>query len=95
MNYTMKPLDKKYFKIQIFGDILEGFVACITYKGVPLWTTISTNLEDYEFYLVDESKTIGKWYVACKDECGDYYTYGYWNTKEEVEKWLQNPYPVK
>ena len=71
-------LDKNDFTIS--GD-------CICYKSVPLWKTIATTLNKYNFYMVQEELIT----IMCEDDLGDCYTYGNFTTLKECMDWLDNP----
>lgn len=70
----------------------------IEYKGIPLWRTILP-LEKIRIVLPEpsiideEDPNSGKepYTIICIDRFGDFYTYGYWKTLEELKAWLKSP----
>jgi hypothetical protein len=84
------PIDKEHFEIRyVFTPYPH---AAITYKGLPLWETTSPDLEEYKFFLLDESMfNYGFLTLTCRDEHGDLYVYGRWETLEQAQEWLEKP----
>ncbi len=60
----------------------------IYYKQTRLWRTLSTSLQGYSFYLLDESAESNIVTLQCKDNHSDYYHFGNWDSIEEAQKWL-------
>lgn len=70
----------------------------IYYKNVyPLWGTIDDNLDDYLFAYYDPTHTKypeddpSYYMLVCIDGLGDRYEYGHWDTKEQLDEWLNCP----
>lgn len=63
---------------------------CVTYKGVPLWRT-GAALGMLEIFVSDKDTDGSPYMLMCKDTYDDYYTYGSWDTQEDVRNWLQEP----
>lgn len=85
MNYKEKKyqIDKKNF------IILNGK---IYYRTIPMWSTVSISLENFEFYMLDETTyPNGFVTITCKDECGDLFYYGRFDTIKQATQWLVNP----
>ena len=69
----------------------------VTYKGVPLWSTVYPNLDGCEIHLNqcdDEICIVGKTPVYYEPTQFDLSTYGMWFTEEEARAWLDNPVPL-
>jgi hypothetical protein len=66
----------------------------IFYRDVPLWDTIAASLDRYEFFLAERDYAWGdRWELICRDDCGDYFSYGKWTTLAAALSWLHNPEP--
>ena len=87
---------KEYCRV---GFILDdcGFVnTAIKYKNIVLWQTAYRNWDNYEIALY-KIKENGKAKYTIKKNIKnmglDYcFTYGNWETLEQAQKWLNNPY---
>lgn len=93
-------VDKKDFAIIDSPDRNNPFARAkklITYKNIPLWTTISDSLDGYDFYVIDETKEyeIGFCYLACKDELNDIFSAAHFCSLDEMKQWLNNPINIK
>lgn len=88
MTYQGKTyqLDKDNFKIK------EGR---IYYKNIPMWNTISTSLEGYKFYIIDERDwKNGFVTICCEDNREDLFHYGKFGSLKKCTEWLLNPQPL-
>ena len=86
-------IDKSRLSIKIFNG-----TPCIFYDNVPLWRTAAP-LEDLDIFLYDPAKYRAQgeeesYSIFCRDSYEDIYTYGMWDTLEEVKEWLENPKPI-
>jgi len=63
----------------------------IFYRDVPLWDTVAANFDRYEFFLAERDYAWGdRWELTCRDDCGDYFSWGDWTTLAAPMSWLQN-----
>jgi hypothetical protein len=84
-------LPNKDFSIEFIGDIENGFNSMICYKGYPLIRTQSLGLEEYEFFILDETSSQGKVFLACKDEVSDIYIMKRWTSIRQALDWIREP----
>jgi hypothetical protein len=65
----------------------------IFYKGVPLWNCVSETLDEYEFYILDETYYPDGCGVTllCVDNLGDLYSWGRWSNIEAAKNWCADP----
>ena len=65
---------------------------CICYDDVPLWRT-GVPLEATEIFLYDPTgcEEPEPYTLMCRDGYDDIYTYGDWETMEDVMAWLDKP----
>lgn len=84
-------LPNKDFTIEFLGNITNGFKSMICYKGCPLIRTQSLSLEEYEFFILDESPSQGQVFLACKDEVSDIYIMKKWSSIKQAMDWIKKP----
>ena len=65
----------------------------IMYKGIRLWSTIATNLDEYQIYLYDGPNyhPDDPYCLVCLDNLGDMFHYGRWINKSAALVWLEDP----
>lgn len=89
--------DKSKFSLTAFDGS-----PCIFYGNVPIWRSqypleaidfFIPEPEEYEEeYALDEYRVVKEPYtLMCIDSWTDLYTYGNWETLEELKAWLKNP----
>jgi hypothetical protein len=66
----------------------------VFYKHVPLWNSYSESIDKLDIYLAEYEEGT-PYELVCKDEYGDYFYYGGWNTLQEAMAWLRNPTPLR
>jgi hypothetical protein len=92
---------KKDLNIDMFLNRSGNFTPVLKYKDVILWATIYNNLDKMEVGLYkyeeedfEEYSIVGKTEVYGFEGEYDFSSYGSWETLEEAEEWLENPYPL-
>ena len=85
--------DKSKFTMRVFNNS-----ACFFYGDIPIWRSCYP-IEAVDFFIpepgeyeIDEGEMEKEPYtLMCIDSWTDLYTYGNWETLEELKAWLKNP----
>ena len=94
---SYRELDKERFRIVNTGNYERAiyYTPVSDDVAVLMWSTISNDLDDYSFYVIDETAyPFGFVTLMCVDDLGDLFHAGRWDTLEEAEAWLDNPKPT-
>lgn len=89
-------VDPQHLSIQEVSDgLFAGIIShpAICYKDVPLWRTMIP-LEAIRILVpipFEEEDYKEPYMLVCQDVFGDLYTYGNWDTLEDMKRWLENP----
>lgn len=83
--------DRKELSLRPCAESESG--KAVFYKDVPLWISYSSDIRDLNIYLA-EYKEGASYELVCRDERGDFFYYGGWDTLEEALAWLRNPFRI-
>lgn len=85
-------VNKGDLSIRPFSGASSG--KAVYYKHVPLWNSYSKSIDQLDIYLAEYDEGV-PYELVCKDDCGDYFYYGGWDSLEQARAWLRNPTPLR